>query len=161
MGTGWHILQHDKNLTHLPLVPNICVSELGRHWLGFCFVACSAPRHYRNQCCFVNWAPRNKFQWNSNRSSIIFIQENAYKFVFSHNGGHFVTGSWVKLHCNHSQLHIELGMSPGSHSSIYYTNTPTSSCDLLVDQAPVDYSRPIYECLILEWVAMTPVAWSQ
>ena len=36
-----------------------------------------APSHYLNQCWnIVNWTLRNKFQWNFNRSSNIFIQEN-------------------------------------------------------------------------------------
>ena len=34
----------------------------------------------------------NKFQWNSNRNSTIFIQENASKIVVCQNGGHFVQG---------------------------------------------------------------------
>ena len=29
----------------------------------------------------VNWTPRNKLQWNFNRSSYIFIQENAFENV--------------------------------------------------------------------------------
>ena len=40
------------------------------HWL--------APSHYLNQCWnIVNWTLRNKLQWNCNRNSYIFIQENA------------------------------------------------------------------------------------
>ena len=36
------------------------------------------PSLYLNQCWnIVNWTPRNKLQWNFNRSSNIFIQENA------------------------------------------------------------------------------------
>ena len=32
----------------------------------------------------------NKFQWNSNRNSIIFIQENAFESVVGQNGDYFV-----------------------------------------------------------------------
>ena len=43
-----------------------------------------APSHYLNQCWnFVNWALGNKFQWNVNRYSYIFIQENAFENVIS------------------------------------------------------------------------------
>ena len=31
----------------------------------------------------------NKFLWNSNRNSVIFIKENAFEIVVCRNGGHF------------------------------------------------------------------------
>ena len=41
-----------------------------------------APSHYLNQCWnIVNWIRRNKFPWNFNRYSNIFIQENAFENV--------------------------------------------------------------------------------
>ena len=41
-----------------------------------------APSHYPNQCWnSVNWALRNKLQWNVNRNSYIFIQENPFENV--------------------------------------------------------------------------------
>ena len=41
-----------------------------------------ACRHYLNQCWnIVNWILRNKFQWNFNRYSNIFIPENAFENV--------------------------------------------------------------------------------
>ena len=62
------------------------------HW-GKCLVAWSAPSHYLNQCwLIVNWTPGNKFQWNSNQNSFIFIQENACEIVVRQNGCHFVQG---------------------------------------------------------------------
>ena len=40
------------------------------------------PSHYLNQCRdIVNWIPRNKLQWNFNRISYIFNQENAFESV--------------------------------------------------------------------------------
>ena len=39
-----------------------------------------------------NWTPGNKFQWNSNQNSIIFIQENASEMVVCPDVGHFVRG---------------------------------------------------------------------
>ena len=45
-----------------------------------CIVAWSAPSHYRGKCLkIVNSNLRNKRQWNLNRNSYIFIQENAFK----------------------------------------------------------------------------------
>ena len=80
-------------LTHLPPVPHACAIESCWHWIRWWLVACSAPSYYLNQCwLIVNWTPGNKCQWNSNRNSIIFIQESAFKIVVSQNGGHCVQG---------------------------------------------------------------------
>ena len=39
-----------------------------------------APSHYLNQCWYnVNWTHRNKFQWNHDRNSYIFIQKSAFQ----------------------------------------------------------------------------------
>ena len=68
-------------LTHWGRVTHICVGKLtiigsdnGVAW--------TAPSHYLNQCwIIVNWTLRNKLQWNLNRNSHIFIQENAFESV--------------------------------------------------------------------------------
>ena len=53
-------------------VMHICAS-----WLTW-----SVPSHYLNQCWnIVNCNLRNKHQWNLNRNSYIFIQENAFENV--------------------------------------------------------------------------------
>ena len=45
-------------------------------------MAWSAPSHYINQCWnVVNWAIRNKLQWNRTRNSYIFIPKNAFENV--------------------------------------------------------------------------------
>ena len=80
-----------------PLATNILTKYDTIQWLGpnsnFPTVTCSAPSHYLNQCwLIVNWTPVNKFQWNLNRNSIIFVQENAFENVVCQNGGHFVQG---------------------------------------------------------------------
>ena len=65
-------------LTHLSLVPHICVNEPGQHWFRWWLVAYSAPSHYLNQCwLIVNWTLRNKLQWNPNQNAKLVIQENA------------------------------------------------------------------------------------
>ena len=57
-------------LTHLPLVPHICVSELDQHSFRQWLVACSASTHYLNQYwLIVDQTLRNKFQWNSNQNT--------------------------------------------------------------------------------------------
>ena len=41
-----------------------------------------APSHYLNQCWnIVNLTIRNKLQWNLNKDSYIFIQENAFENI--------------------------------------------------------------------------------
>ena len=52
------------------------------HWFRFRLVSWSAPSHYLNQCWnIVNWTLGNKLQWNLNRNTNIFIQENAFESV--------------------------------------------------------------------------------
>ena len=72
------------------------VSESGQQCFRYWPVAYSAPNHYLNQCwVIVNWALRNKLQWNFNQNTILFIHENASKKYRLRNGGHFVQGRWV------------------------------------------------------------------
>ena len=48
------------------------------HWL----VAWTAPCHYLKQCWnIVNWTLGNKLQWNFNRNSNIFIEDNTFENV--------------------------------------------------------------------------------
>ena len=55
----------DRLVNSFPLVPHICVNELGRHWFRQWLVACLAPSHCLNQYCrIVNWTLGNKLQWN-------------------------------------------------------------------------------------------------
>ena len=61
---------------------HVCVSKLGHHWFWKWLGAWSEPNNYLNQCWhIVNWTPTNKLQWNCNRNSYVFIQENAFKNV--------------------------------------------------------------------------------
>ena len=54
--------------------------ETNHHWFRYWLVAWTAPSHYLNSCWnIVNWILRNKFPWNFNRYSNIFIQENAFE----------------------------------------------------------------------------------
>ena len=48
-------------LLHLPLVPHICVAELGRHWFWWWLVACLATSHYLNKWwLFIYHNPRDR-----------------------------------------------------------------------------------------------------
>ena len=69
-------------ISHLPLVPHICISESGQHWFRLWLVAYSAPSHYLNQCwLIVNWTLRDTIRWNFSQKSIFFIQENVLENV--------------------------------------------------------------------------------
>ena len=78
-----------SNLTMLSVVtgPPHCTQLYMRqitnhHWFRRWLVAWSAPSHYLNQCWnIVDSTLGNKLQWNFNRNSNIFIQENAFKNV--------------------------------------------------------------------------------
>ena len=66
------------HFTHFPLVPHICISESGQHWIRQWLVAYSAPSHYLNQCwVIVNWTLMNKLQQNFNQNTKHFIHKNA------------------------------------------------------------------------------------
>ena len=52
------------------------------HWFRKWLVAWSAPNYCLSQCWnIVNLTHRNKLQWNINRNSYIFIQENALENI--------------------------------------------------------------------------------
>ena len=68
-----------RALTHWGRVTHICASKPYHHWVRHWLVAWTAPSHYLNECWYiVNWTLRKKCQWNINRNSNIFIQENAF-----------------------------------------------------------------------------------
>ena len=69
---------------HWDWVTHICVSKLYHHWFRWWLM----PSHYLNQCWdIVNWALRNKYQWNFKRNSCkyIFVQQNAFENVIWKN----------------------------------------------------------------------------
>ena len=85
-------------LTHLPRVPHICVSELGRHWFRYWLVACLAQSHYLNKCfLIVNWTLRNKLQWNLNQNTKPFVYENAFQNVVCEMTAILSRRKWVKV----------------------------------------------------------------
>ena len=81
-------------LTHRPLVPHICVIELGQHWFRLWLIAYSTPRYYLNQCWIIRPLGTNF------NETLIKIQN--FSFTKTHlkrssgNGGHcFSCGKWV------------------------------------------------------------------
>ena len=67
-----------------------------RYWL----VAWSATSHYLNQCWdIVNWTLMNKLQWNFNRYSSIFIQENGFENVVCEMASILSRPQCVNAHC--------------------------------------------------------------
>ena len=84
-------------LTHLPLVPHVCISESSQHWFRYRFLACSAPSHYLNQCWLIaNWTLRNKLQWNFNQNIKLFIHENVSEITICDMLAILFKGRWVK-----------------------------------------------------------------
>ena len=76
------------------------------------------PSHYLNQCwCgIVNWTPRNKLQWNRNRNSYIFIQENAFQIVVWKMAAILSRPQCVNLQCC---LHLTYSLLPDSITEAY------------------------------------------
>ena len=68
-------------LTHWGRVTHIFVINLAGHYqFRQWFVACSAPRHYLNQCSIIfNWTLRSKLQSNCIFISNTFIQDNVFE----------------------------------------------------------------------------------
>ena len=69
-----------------------------------------APSHYLNQCWnIVNWPLMNKLQWNFNRNSYIFIQENTFERVVSEMVAMLSRPQCVKCQeiCSHSGIPAE------------------------------------------------------
>ena len=73
---------HGNSLFHGIFVPYICVSESGQHCFRLWLVGYSVQDHDLNQCWdIVNWALRNKLQWNFKQNTKLFIHENASEHI--------------------------------------------------------------------------------
>ena len=85
-------------LTHLPLVPHICVSESGQHWFRWWLVTYSTPSYYLNQWwVIVNWTLRNKLQWDFSKKTKLFIHENASEIIVCEMAAILSRGRWVNF----------------------------------------------------------------
>ena len=94
-------------LTHLPLVPHICVSESRQHWFIKWLVTYSAPSHYLNQCwVIVNWTLGNKLQWNFNQNAQLFIHENASENIVCERAAILSRVSHLHIQACHYYINI-------------------------------------------------------
>ena len=70
------------NINSLRLCDPYMRQQINYHWFRQWLVTWQAPSYYLNwRWNIVNWTLRNKLQWNLNRNSYIFIQENAFENV--------------------------------------------------------------------------------
>ena len=69
-------------LIHWGRLMHICISKVTIIGSDNVLGAWSAPSHYLNQCWDIfHWTHENKFQWNFNQNSYIFIQENPFENI--------------------------------------------------------------------------------
>ena len=80
-----------KELTHLPLVPHICINELGHHWVMIFFqvIACrlfdAQPLPEKKWWRIVNWARRNNPQRTLNQNTkVSFMKMHLEMSVYLH-----------------------------------------------------------------------------
>ena len=84
------LLDHNK-LTHFPLVPHICVKRLTI--IGWDNELTPNSQHHRNQCSgIVNWTFRNKYQWNINQNTKLFIHGDVCRNIVCETAAIFPVG---------------------------------------------------------------------
>ena len=105
----WQLFCLSFNMfAHWGWVTHICASNLCQHWFRKWLVTRLVPSHYLNQCRnIVSWTPRNKLQWNSNRNSYIFIQENPFENVVWKMAAISSQPRWVSIY----EFHPENGQA--------------------------------------------------
>ena len=75
-------LDNNKPLTHWGRATHICVSKLATIGSDYGLSPWRRQAIIRTKCSnIVNWTLGNKFQWNLNRNSSIFIQQNGFENV--------------------------------------------------------------------------------
>ena len=95
-------------LTHIPLVPHICVIKSDHHWFRLWFGAFSAPNHYLNQ---FNCTLGNNVQWNLIKIHTFSLSKMHWKLpcgkwrLFCHNEA--VT-KWLPFYNRHIPEHVLL-----------------------------------------------------
>ena len=100
-----------KKSVHMKMVHSLRPSDAYmRHWINhhsfrYWLVAWPAPSQYLNQCRnIVNWTLRNKLQWNLNRNSNIFIQENAFASIVCETVAILSRPQCVKLYIEYAYV---------------------------------------------------------
>ena len=74
----WH---HYSELTHLPLVPYICVNESGQHWFRQWLGAYSVPSHYQNHSGLLFIRPSGTNFDEIQIEIKTFIDKNASEYI--------------------------------------------------------------------------------
>ena len=88
-------LGHNE-LTHLPLVLSICISELGQALVQIKACRLFGTKPLLNQYWVIaNWTFRNKLQWNSHQNTKLFIHENAFENIVNKRVAILSRGRWV------------------------------------------------------------------
>ena len=105
----------------------------------------------------MNWIIGDKFHWNLNLKSIVFIQENALENAVCQNGGQFVQGKWVNFVETEMKLIMLRGIDVGiSHVDIIgwiimEQNFMASYPHGFLPPWPVTNRIYIYMCIILHY----------
>ena len=112
---------------------------------------CYAPSHYLNHCWFiVNWNITNKFQWNSNRNSNIFIQEKAFQNVVCQSGGHLVPASMRLINFYLQQHGVQYRIQSPPKESIGWKrmNFVKTSTEYLLPQDVIKTKTNLFDTMI-------------
>ena len=129
-------------LFHLPLLPHMCINELGQHWFREWHAASSVPSHYLSQCwLIVNWTLTNKLQWNSNESKKLFIHQNAFENVICEMSAILSRKRWVRWESclqsqpwelyvaqHHLRQHCKMKTKNGCKGNIFRQVYPRLTC---------------------------------
>ena len=94
----WASAKIAQNIYHNSSPPNATYMHQWNGWAIVQIMACRlfGAKPLPEPCwLIVNWNLRNKFQWNSNQNTKLFIHENAHECVVCQIGSHFVQGGMI------------------------------------------------------------------
>ena len=125
-----------------PLVPHICVSEWGQHWLRQWLVVFSAPKHNLKRCWLLSIGPVGTNFSEFYQNTKPFNHENEYENIVCEMAAILSRGWWVNsvpvisrstIHKTFIKRHsIPCQFGPGSGGS-NYDPSPTDSVPALCD----------------------------
>ena len=96
-----------STLTHWSRVTHICVSKLTIIGSDNGLPSDRRQAIIWTNARLFNWILRNKLQWNLNRKSNIFIQENAFKCVVCKTAAILSRPQWVKQSSGNLYLNLQ------------------------------------------------------
>ena len=131
----WFMIGNAPCLTHLSLVPHICVSESGQHWFRNWLVTNSVPSHYLNQCLdIVNWTSKNTLQGNFKQNANLFIHENASENIVCETAPILSRERWVNR--GHETLSPKTSTCHSGKIQIVFDQWTGSLFDRVIAVAP-------------------------